>query len=171
MKIRQFKQLFIEQLQPIYDVLEVKSFFYLILKNKNNLKRIDLALSIDLEFSASDLLIWNEIIEQLKLEIPIQYILGNTDFYGLNFKVNQNVLIPRPETEELVDWIVTENANIQNLKILDIGTGSGCIAISLSKNLANSKVQAIDVSKKALEIAQENADLINVNIIFEQIDI
>ena len=137
MKIKQYKSFFQEQLASLYDEIEVESFFYIILENKNNLKRIDLALNIDLEFSEQDLSVWNEILEKLKLEIPIQYILGTTSFYGLDFEVNENVLIPRPETEELVEWIIKENTNIESskkLKILDIGTGSGCIAISLAKN-------------------------------------
>lgn len=171
MKIKQYKSFFQEQLAILYDEIEVESFFYIILENKNNLKRIDLALNIDLEFSELNLSVWNEILEKLKLEIPIQYILGTTSFYGLDFEVNENVLIPRPETEELVEWIIKENTNIESskkLKILDIGTGSGCIAISLAKNIPNSEVFALDVSIKALAIAKKNAEINNVNITFVQ---
>ena len=108
-------------------------------------------------------------MEELKKEVPIQYLLGKTHFYGLDFEVNENVLIPRPETEELVEWIINENKAIdkkKKVKILDIGTGSGCIAISLAKNLPNAEVYAIDVSKKALETAKRNAISNNVEIIF-----
>ncbi len=167
MKIKQYKSFFQEQLASLYDEIEVESFFYIILENKNNLKRIDLALNINLEFSEQDLSVWNEILEKLKLEIPIQYILGTTSFYGLDFEVNENVLIPRPETEELVEWIIKENTNIESskkLKILDIGTGSGCIAISLAKNIPNSEVFALDVSIKALAITKKNAEINNVYI-------
>ncbi len=171
MKIKQYKSFFQEQLTSLYDEIEVESFFYIILENKNNLKRIDLALNIDLEFSEQDLSVWNEILVKLKLEIPIQYTIGTTSFYGLDFEINKNVLIPRPETEELVEWIIKENTNIESskkLKILDIGTGSGCIAISLAKNIQNSEVFALDVSIKALAIAKKNAEINNVNITFIQ---
>ncbi len=171
MKIKQYKLYFIAQLESLYDENEIESFFYIILENKNSLKRIDLALNIDLEFSKSDLIIWNNILNNLKLEIPIQYILETTSFYGLDFEVNKNVLIPRPETEELVGWIIKENTINENLKILDIGTGSGCIAISLAKNFLNSDVFAIDVSSSALEIAKKNAKINNVNISFIKQDI
>ena len=169
MKIKEYRSQFIQELTPIYDAGEAESFFYLILEEKNQMKRIDLALRADLEFSKEELLVWNSILEQLKKEIPIQYLLGKTSFYGLDFEVNESVLIPRPETEELVDWILSNNRIIQeskNLKILDIGTGSGCIAISLAKNIANSQVYAIDVSEKALATANKNAELNNVNVTF-----
>ena len=156
-------------------------FFYLILEDKRKLKRIDLALQNDLGFSENEIQNWNIIVEQLKQEIPIQYILGETNFYGLNFEVNENVLIPRPETEELVDWIVeSEKLEVrsqklgvagENMKVLDIGTGSGCIAISLAKNLQNFQVFAIDISEKAIETAERNADKNNVSIHFIKTDI
>lgn len=103
------------------------------------------------------------------MEIPIQYLLGKTSFYGLDFEVNENVLIPRPETEELVDWILESQkskAESRKLKILDIGTGSGCIAVSLAKNLSDAKVFAIDVSEKALATAKKNAEINAVEITF-----
>src|SRR5436190_2507320 len=114
MKIKEYKNQFTQELKPIYDQGEAESFFYLILENKHQLKRIDLALNPDLEFSESEIQVWNAILEQLKMEIPIQYILGETHFYGLDFEVNSNVLIPRPETEELVEWIILENRKIEN---------------------------------------------------------
>jgi release factor glutamine methyltransferase len=171
MKIKHYKNQFIEALASIYDEGEAESFFYLILEEKNKLKRIDLALNIELLFSKEEILIWNEILEKLKQEIPIQYILGTTSFYGLEFEVNENVLIPRPETEELVDWIISTNAARQqssDLKILDIGTGSGCIAISLAKNFPNAQVFAIDVSDKALATAKKNAEINKVKVTFLQ---
>ncbi|CAN1497859.1 HemK Methylase of polypeptide chain release factors [Flavobacteriaceae bacterium] len=170
-KIKEYKAKFIAQLISIYDEMEAESFFYLILENQRQLRRIDLALNIDLVFSKEEILIWNEILEKLQLEIPIQYILGTTHFYGLEFNVNENVLIPRPETEELVEWIISSAVNMpkfKNIKILDIGTGSGCIAISLAKNIPNSEVFAIDISDKALATAKENADLNKVTVAFIQ---
>ena len=170
-KIKEYKTQFITNLLPFYDEMEVESFFYLILENQRQLRRIDLALDIDLQFSAEEILIWNVILEKLQLEIPIQYILGTTHFYGLEFNVNENVLIPRPETEELVEWIISSAVNMlkfTNLKILDIGTGSGCIAISLAKNISDAQVFAIDISEKALATAKENADLNEVAVAFIQ---
>lgn len=112
-----------------------------------------------------------DIIQQLKDFIPIQYILGETEFYGVKFKVDKHVLIPRPETEELVDWIIKDAKIFEHPKILDIGTGSGCIAITLSKFIDKSYVTAIDVSEKALLIAQDNARRNKTNIKFIEEDI
>jgi release factor glutamine methyltransferase len=172
--IKQYKSEFIKQLLPLYDEGEAESFFFLILEEKHQLRRIDLALQIDLAFSESEIQIWNAILKQLQLEIPIQYILGSTNFYGLKFEVNENVLIPRPETEELVDWIINSNLKIErfnNLKILDIGTGSGCIAISLAKKFPNAEVYAIDISENALATAEINVKNNNVSIHFVKTDI
>ena len=169
MKIKEYRTQFIQVLTSMYGEGEAESFFYLILEEKQKLKRIDLALQPDLFFSEGEIAIWNSILEQLKLEIPIQYLLGKTSFYGLDFEVNENVLIPRPETEELVDWIISNNQAIKksnNIKILDIGTGSGCIAISLAKNLPNAQVFAIDVSENALVTAKKNAILNEANVTF-----
>lgn len=169
MKIKEYKVNFVQSLLPFYDEMEAESFFYLILENKSLLRRIDLALAVDKEFSEDEILLWNAILEKLKTYIPIQYILGTTHFYGSDFIVDENVLIPRPETEELVDWIVKLNGKLsqkKNLKILDIGTGSGCIAISLAKNIPNAAVFAVDVSEKALAVAKKNAVLNKVFVTF-----
>ena len=174
MNIKEYRNQFIAALAPIHGEGEAESFFYLILEDKHQLKRIDLALQPELEFSSETILIWNAFLEQLKLEIPVQYLLGKTSFYGLDFEVNENVLIPRPETEELVSWVLesqkgTENS--QNSKILDIGTGSGCIAISLVKNSKNVQVYALDVSEKALATAKKNAlnNTVEVQFILQNI--
>ena len=155
MTIRAYRTHFIQELSSIYEEGEAESFFYLILEAKLQLKRIDLALQPDLTFSKAELVVWNSILEDLKKEIPIQYLLGKTNFYGLDFEVNENVLIPRPETEELVEWILEDCGKIDTtseFSILDIGTGSGCIPISLKKQLPQAKVSAIDVLEKALEV-------------------
>jgi release factor glutamine methyltransferase len=118
----------------------------------------------------------HDILNELKTGKPIQYILGKTEFYGLPFFVNPSVLIPRPETEELVAWVL-EELKAESLKqkaegrVLDIGTGSGCIAISLKKNLPNFNVSAMDISKDALETAKENARLNEVDVDFIEADI
>ena len=169
MTLKHYRDQFIQELTPLYDAGEAESFFYLILEAKHQLKRVDIALQPDLAFSESELKTWSSILEQLKKEIPVQYILGTTHFYGLEFEVNSNVLIPRPETEELVDWII-ESQQLEigdkKVRILDIGTGSGCIAISLAKNLPNAEVFALDVSDKALATAKKNAELNQVAIQF-----
>ena len=166
MLAKEYRNNFIEKLTPIYDVLEAESFFYIILEDFHQMKRIDLALNPTFEFSDSEVEKWTSVLEQLENQIPIQYILGNAHFYGLEFEVNENTLIPRPETEELVEWIIQQNEFSNEIKILDIGTGSGCIAISLAKNLPNAKVFAIDVSEKALETAKRNASKNNVEVTF-----
>jgi release factor glutamine methyltransferase len=168
-KIKEYRTQFIQSLTSLYGEDEAESFFYLIVEEKQKLKRVDLALQPDLMFSEDEILVWNTILESLKLEIPIQYLLGKTSFYGLDFEVNSDVLIPRPETEELVDWIV-QQSKVGNrkakVKILDIGTGSGCIAISLAKNIPNAQVFALDVSEKALATAKKNAIMNEVNVMF-----
>ena len=174
MNIKEYRTHFTTALSSLYDKEEADSFFYLVLEKLHQLKRVDLVLQPELHFTDKEILVWNTILEKLKLEIPIQYILGSTDFYGLEFKVNENVLIPRPETEELVDWIVLNHkkSEISNqLKIVDIGTGSGCIAISLAKNIANTVVFALDVSEKALATAKINAHKNATAVTFIQEDI
>jgi release factor glutamine methyltransferase len=169
MTIKNYRDYFIQELTPLYDAGEAESFFYLILEAKHQLKRVDLALQPDLAFSKSELASSNLILDQLKKEIPIQYLLGTTHFYGLEFEVNSSVLIPRPETEELVDWIIQNSklkAQHSKLKILDIGTGSGCIAIALAKNLPNAQVFALDVSEQALATAKKNAEKNQVQLSF-----
>jgi release factor glutamine methyltransferase len=169
MKIKEYRSQFIQDLTALYGEDEAESFFYLILEHQHQLKRIDLALQPDLVFSSDALQVWDQFLTQLKNEIPVQYALGVTSFYGLDFEVNTNVLIPRPETEELVDWILKSlqsTVNNQKVKILDIGTGSGCIAISLAKNLENAQVFALDVSEEALATAKRNAQHNQVDVTF-----
>lgn len=169
MKIKLYRDQFIQALSSIHGEDEAESFFYLMLEDKHQLKRIDLALEPDLVFTDDEIVIWNVFLEQLKLEIPVQYLLGTTSFYGLDFEVNENVLIPRSETEELVEWIIeTQNSKLKTpkVRILDIGTGSGCIAISLAKNIPNAEVFAIDVSEEALATAKKNAKANQVDVTF-----
>lgn len=175
MKIKDYRIAFIEAMSRIYDQTEAESFFYIILQDTYNIRRVDLALQPDLDFTAEQIQDFEMIKNQLEEEIPLQYILGKTNFYGLDFIVNENVLIPRQETEELVEWIISDNEKIKSNKkqfrILDIGTGSGCIAITLAKNLPDAVVYAIDVSEKALATAQKNAELNDVKVNFMLTDI
>ena len=140
----------------------------------HNLKRVDVALIPNFELSEVEVEKWNTILADLQHEKPIQYITGEAWFYGLQFEVNENTLIPRPETEELVEWIIeSQKSKVQSQKceILDIGTGTGCIPISLKTNLPQANVSAIDVSEKALEVAKRNAVSNKVDISFIQADI
>jgi len=169
MLLKTYKSTFLQELSPLYDEKEIESFFYIVLESFHNKKRIDLALNPEMEMDAVQLLRWESVLADLKKEKPIQYILGETEFYGLPFLVNENILIPRPETEELVEWILESTKyeeQSEKLKILDIGTGSGCITISLAKNLPNAQVSAIDVSEKALDTAHKNAEINKVDVIF-----
>ena len=168
MNLKKYKSHFIEQIELLYDAEEAESFFYLILEKLHQMKRIDLALNPAFEISDFDIEKWNLIVSDLEIYKPIQYILGETEFFGLKFSVDSNTLIPRPETEELVALIlkICNAKKIENPKTLDIGTGSGCIAISLAKNLSNAKVFGLDVSEKALQIAETNAKLNQVEVDF-----
>lgn len=135
---------------------EAKSIALLIMKHLFNVSYTDIIIDKKISSSEESIKVLNKIINRINKHEPVQYILGTTEFYGLQFKVTPDVLIPRPETEELVDMVVKENSQ-QNLKLLDIGTGSGCIAIALQKNLTAPEVYAIDISHRSLEIAKENA--------------
>ena len=174
MKIKNLKTHFFSELQTIQEDSEIESFFFILTEYLHDLKRIDISLNPDFEVSETDLQKWNVIISELKTEKPIQYITGEAWFYGLRFEVNENTLIPRPETEELVEWIVdgqkTKDKR-QKVSILDIGTGSGCIPITIKKEIPNALVSAIDVSEKALEMARKNAidNEVEVNFILQNI--
>ena len=171
MNLKQFKDYFFIELLNKYPKTEVQSFFNLLIEFTLKISRVDVALQPDLKLSTKHLDYLNSALNKLKKHQPIQYIIGETEFYGLSFKVSNAVLIPRPETEELVDWILEDFKNTPAIKILDIGTGSGCIPISLAKHLPTSKVSAIDISKEALKIANKNATLNNVHINFIEADI
>jgi release factor glutamine methyltransferase len=135
--------------------------------------KIEVALHPNFEIKNDAMEYFKNALAELKAEKPIQYIIGSTEFYGLPLTVNENTLIPRPETEELVEWIIkdVQNANHQPTTILDIGTGSGCIAISLAKNLPSVEVYALDISEKALQVAKQNAKRNEITIHFIKADI
>ncbi|XCF07689.1 peptide chain release factor N(5)-glutamine methyltransferase [Tamlana crocina] len=169
MKLKAIKHKFQEELGTVYPAEEIDSFFNILAETYYGVKRIQLATNPDLTLNDSEDILYA--LAELKNEKPIQYIIGETEFYGLNFKVNDGVLIPRPETEELVEWALKKAKPNTAINILDVGTGSGCIAISLAKHLPKAKVFAIDVSLEALSIAKKNAQLNGVNIYFEEADI
>lgn len=168
------KQLYDKLLQQItaYETQEAKEIVFWLMEFYLGLRKIDIL--SDKTFNKT--IDWSNIIKRLNTNEPIQYILGETEFYGRRFLVNDSVLIPRPETEELVKYIVDKQKNQfpvtnNHLQILDIGTGSGCIAISLAKELPNFKVTAYDISEKALETAKRNAKLNKADVTFEKVDI
>ena len=169
MKLKDIQNSFHVTLDSIYGNEEVDSFFFMLIESYFNVSRIQLAMDSDYAIDESIAIL--NALDLLKQQKPIQYIIGETEFYGLPFKVNESVLIPRPETEELVEHVVKQVDHGKQIKILDIGTGSGCIAISLAKNLPKAIVYALDVSKKALEVAKHNAELNSVDIEFIEADI
>ena len=174
MLLKKYKTHFFNSLKNIQDEQEIESFFFILTEYLHNLKRVDVALNPNFKLSDAEVEKWNTILADLQQEKPIQYITGEAWFYGLRFEVNENTLIPRPETEELVEWIIeSQKSKVQSqkLEILDIGTGTGCIPISLKVNLPQANVSAIDVSEKALEVAKRNAASNKVEINFIQTNI
>ena len=168
MLLKQYKTHFFNSLKNIQDEQEIESFFFILTEYLHNLKRVDVALNPNFEISDVEVEKWNAILSELQQEKPIQYITGEAWFYGLRFEVNENTLIPRPETEELVEWILNSPIikHPSPINILDIGTGTGCIPISLKVNLPQANVSAIDVSEQALEVAKRNATANKVEINF-----
>ncbi|MFA8451718.1 MAG: peptide chain release factor N(5)-glutamine methyltransferase [Bacteroidales bacterium] len=159
------------ELQEVYPLEEAKAITRLIFSHFFGFPPNELSLHFDEYIGESELLKVHFAFKDLKKMKPIQQVIGRADFFDLNFYVNSNVLIPRPETEELVDWIVTENVNKQSMKILDIGTGSGCIAISLAKKIPQALVSAIDISAEALKVAEQNAVQNKVAVDFKRLDV
>ncbi len=159
-----------QSLAGLYDENEIGNFTDLIFQHLLNYSKIELRLKGNEVISQHFIDKIAEIINRLRAFEPVQYILGETLFYDLPMMVSPDVLIPRPETEELVDWIIRENSG-KALRILDIGTGSGCIALALAKNLPLAKVSGVDISEKALEIACKNAELNHTDAVFYRFDI
>ena len=162
-------------LTDIYGVNEASSLMAMLFEHFVSLKRHEILSGSARRISESELLKIHFACKELLKQRPIQYIIGTAWFYGEAFKVTEAVLIPRPETEELCDWIIKDSNGTANeepvLCIIDIGTGSGCIAITLNKNIENASVTALDVSVEALKVARENAVTLNAEINFLQADI
>ncbi len=168
--IHQFTGKLINELQDQYPEQEIRQFGKMLLQHVLKVNNTQLLMmNMDL-LDDTSLTSLNQCTKQLKQHIPIQYIIGSTEFYGLQFKVNPAVLIPRPETEELVEWIIADNCKQCN-NLLDIGTGSGCIAISLKAHMPDTDITAFDISGDAIKTASENARLNQLNVNFEQQDI
>jgi len=154
------------ELLGIAQETEVISWAYIVIQHLLGYNRSDCIIHMNKEITIEISDHIKQIVRDLKTQKPLQYILGATEFYGMKFKVNEYTLIPRSETEELVEWVLEEEFN----SALDIGTGSGCISIALAKN-SNATISAIDVSEKALKVAEENAAINEVEIDFMQQDI
>ena len=150
------------------DKTEIESFFYILIEHRLHLSKVDFLMNPNVIISQVDKDFFSAVLLRLKNEEPIQYILNQTFFYNLLFEVDENTLIPRPETEELVEWIIKDQVLLKkkDLRILDIGTGSGCIPIALSKNISNSVVTTVDVSEKAIQVAKRNAKTNKVEVCF-----
>ena len=166
MKLAQLFSDFEEELIRQGEEAESLSFVY---RSQKNLSFTDFVFALQQEVTEEEEVFVKGIFQQLAAHKPAQYIIGQSDFYGMQLKVDERVLIPRPETEELVDLILAENPDM-NLSVLDIGTGSGAIALALAKNRPNWSVTAADISQDALDVASENAKNQKFNIFFKKSD-
>ena len=173
MKLKGLKGHFSEKLKDQYPPEEIQSFFSILSEKFLGYNRFQVSLNSEEIIKTEIIGYFEAALQRLANNEPVQYITGETEFFGLPFKVNEHTLIPRPETEELVAWILsnTKIKNKEKVTILDIGTGTGCIAISLAKNLPDAHLTAIDFSEKAIEIAKANADLNAVDVEFMVLDI
>jgi release factor glutamine methyltransferase len=159
---------FKKKLGALYSDREVENIFYWVCEDRFDLPKFEVRMS-EKRLSESEMLAMRSIVKRLEKQEPVQYILGTTEFYNCKIKVNVNTLIPRPETEELVDWVL-ENIPKDSV-VLDIGTGSGCIPIALKKADNSLSVSGLDVSAEAIEMAKESARLNAVKVYFLQMDI
>jgi release factor glutamine methyltransferase len=168
--IQALKKYFLSELSPCFSEREIKSIVKLSILERYQLDENKYLLISDLRLSESDLLYFREIVKRLQKDEPLQYILGNTFFYNLKLYADPRALIPRPETEELVDWI-KETIIPNNSKILDLCTGSGCIALALKSIFNSSEIVGIDLSSDAIDLAKENANLTCLNVDFQVTDV
>lgn len=165
------RSLFHQELDALYDSDEVNSFFFLLCEHYLGINRAETLLRISNRISESEILLFDKAFRKLKEQQPIQYIIGQTSFAGLTFNVNKHVLIPRPETEELIEWVIKSITQLHPApRIIDIGTGSGCIPVSIKHRVPTAEVIAIDISKEALQLAKKNALLNKTDITFIEAD-
>ncbi len=169
--MHQFRQYLKAELSGLYSDLEIRNLFFQIMEHLTGGTHAEILANKYSDLSDTQIKEFESILVRLKKSEPIQYVLGVSYFYGLDFMVRKGVLIPRPETEELVDWIIKDVKDNSNIKVLDIGTGSGCIAISLARNLHLNGIVAYDVSEEALCIAKENAEKNNIKLDLQLVDI
>ena len=163
MTVSALKTKFHQDLDVVYDEAEKQNVFHLLAEDIIGMSRLEIAMNPQAEISSAQLKQFEEAMERLKSHEPIQYVLGKTEFFDLEFNVNKHVLIPRPETEGLIRWILEEE---QPNKVIDLCTGSGCIAISLKSVWEDVHVDALDVSVEALKVAKSNATMNSADINF-----
>jgi release factor glutamine methyltransferase len=161
-----------DSLSGIYLADELEVITYQLMSEVTGLTRTAILINKNTKISETHAQLIKRFVNELKNFKPLQYVVGKTEFFGLPFKVNEYTLIPRPETEELVEWIIDDyNAKVFPVTILDIGTGSGCIPVSLRKHLALARVDGCDISPDALKVAAENAQINQLDVNFFEIDI
>src|SRR6186997_1596283 len=172
MTLNEARTVLTKELNKFYDNDELRNIIELVIEHITNMPRAEQVKNKAPYLTCTQLENLDEITERLKKNEPVQYVLGEAWFAGMKFKVNKNVLIPRPETEELVDWVVKESQKlkVKNQNIIDIGTGSGCIPITIKKKMPEANVSAIDVCNEALFIATENAVELNTEVNFVLLD-
>lgn len=161
----------LQELEGIYSEKEIKQMTYSLITHFCNIPKTSILANNQQAVLESELLKLNFAIKDLKKEKPLQYIMGYTDFYNIKINLNHKVLIPRPETEELVDMIIKENKGRKDIKIADLGCGSGAIALALKKNIPQSKVWAFDIDDNAINQTKENAQALNLDINIEKKDL
>ena len=171
MTIAEQQKIYREALSAIYDEREARTITQMVLEDVLELNPLKISMDRYRLLTTNQQEVLAGILKRLLTYEPVNYILGEADFMGLKFKVDSNVLIPRPETEELVEWILEENSSKENLSIIDLGTGSGCIPISLSFKMPVATVAGIDISEGALEVAQRNNELNKTAVRFSRFDI
>jgi len=171
MILKDLKRYIENELCNLYNPYESESIAYLIIENVLSFDRTQIIINYRNYVKYKDLVLVDDILERLKKHEPIQYIFEETEFFNLKLKVNKHTLIPRQETELLVYNIIKKNEQRKNINILDIGTGSGCMAISLAKNISSSNVSATDISENTLRVAYENAkkNKTNINFLIEDV--
>lgn len=169
-RIGDIKKFIHNELKNKYSNEEIKSFTNILFSSFTNLSSAHITAFEQETINESELLKIYLAVEDLKKYKPIQYIIGKVEFLNIDIKVNENVLIPRPETEELCQYIIQENKD-KEVKIVDLCSGSGCISLALAYNIKKSKVYGVDVSLNALELAKKNANNLKLNVIYRQNDI
>ena len=169
MTLVKYRNDFFTILKSIIEQNEIEEVFFWIIDHYCGISRMDYIVNPDLKLSNDQKENLMNAVSLLKTNMPIQYVLGESEFMSLKFNLNSNVLIPRPETEELVSWVIKNDNHYKT--ILDIGTGSGCIAIALAKFIKNSRVTAWDIDEKILSVAEKNASKNKVKVLFELKDI
>jgi release factor glutamine methyltransferase len=170
-KLKELRDNLLVSLSVLYPGNEAKSVIDILLSRTAGMSSRDIAIDPDLTVEEDVAKVILDKLDELLTFKPVQYVTGFTSFYGIDLVVNSSVLIPRPETEELVKWILDENHHKEGIKILDIGTGSGCIIIALGKNLKGASLSAYDISGSALETAKANAEMNKAKVDFHLVDI